>query len=395
MTSPLTNQQIADYRANGYLIIRDVVSSQETSELRSIVQRMARAGAYPSSLKYPTPGKYTISGNRIAEPGLSPIAEHPAVVDAVEAILGQPAHLTAYVAYLRSPGDKGGGAHCDYKRWRPVGSSMRWLFAIIPLNDFNREYGPLLVSPGSHKLAQVIDPDAHILDLTRPDPEQLPDFVDPELKAGDLLLMDMHTWHKAPGGTTSDDRVGIFNKYCAVNAPPAAGYYPYDRTAYDALSDAGKRLIPLHFDQPIADTRLLIESTSGSESRYLLTSIDGNGSWELPGGTGWEEEKVGWDVGARIGSLQSLVKSQLNVDIPWTSYIEDVAINGGVSRLYGYADAEIDRGSLGAGNWFTQDQLLNMLGESHAICRAVSTWHREDLIRGRGKAVNQSRQQFE
>ena len=391
----LTNQQIADYRANGYLIIRDVVSSQETSELRSVVQRMARAGAYPSSLKYPMPGKYTISGNRIAEPGLSPIVEHPVVVDAVEAILGQPAHLTAYVAYLRSPGDKGGGAHCDYKRWRPVGSSMRWLFAIIPLNDFNREYGPLLVSPGSHKLAQVIDPDAHILDLTRPDPEQLPDFIDPELKAGDLLLMDMHTWHKAPGGTTSDDRVGIFNKYCAVNAPPAAGYYPYDRTAYDALSDTGKRLIPLHFDQPITDTRLLIESTSGSESRYLLTSADGNGNWELPGGTGWEEEKVGWDVGARIGSLQSLVKSQLNVDIPWASYIEDVATNGGVSRVYGYADAEIDRGSLGTGNWFTQDQLLNMLGESHAICRAASTWHRGDLIRGRGKAVSQSRQQFE
>ena len=59
---------------------------------------------------------------------------------------------------------------------------MRWLFAIIPLNDFNREYGPLLVSPGSHKLAQVIDPDAHILDLTRPIPSNCPDFVDPELK---------------------------------------------------------------------------------------------------------------------------------------------------------------------------------------------------------------------
>ena len=208
--------------------------------------------------------------------------------------------------------------------------------------------------------------------------------------------MDMHTWHKAPGGTTSDDRVGIFNKYCAVNAPPAAGYYPYDRTAYEALSDAGKRLIPpLHFDQPITDTRLLIESTSDAESRYFLTSGDGNGSWELPGGAGWEEEKVGWDIGARIGSLQSLVKNQLNVDIPWASAIEDVVTDGGVSRLYGYADAEADRGSLGDGNWFTQDQLLNMFSESHAICRAVSTWHREDLIRGRARRSAQSRQQFE
>ena len=71
------------------------------------------------------------------------------------------------------------------------------------------------------------------------------------------------------------------------------------------------------------------------------------------------------------------------------------ATDGGVSRVYGYADGEVDRGSLGTGDWFTQDQLLNMLGESHAICRAVSTWHREDLIRGKGKAVRQKPVQFE
>ena len=181
MTSTLTDQQIAEYHSDGYLIIRDVVSSQETSELRRIVQRMVGEEAYPSSRNYPAPGKYTIGGNRMAEAGLSPIAEHPVVVDAVEAVLGKPAHLTAYVAYLRAPGDKGGRAHCDYKRWRPVGSSMRWLFAIIPLNDFNREYGPLLVSPGSHKLTQVVDPEAHILDVTLPIASNYPTLSIPSL----------------------------------------------------------------------------------------------------------------------------------------------------------------------------------------------------------------------
>ena len=101
------------------------------------------------------------------------------------------------------------------------------------------------------------------------------------------------------------------------------------------------------------------------------------------------------DIGCLIGSLQSLVRNRLNLDLPWASYIEDVATDGGVSRVYGYADAEVDRGSLGAGDWFTRDQLLDMLGESHSICRAVSTWHREDLIRGKGKAVSQKEQQFE
>ena len=93
-----------------------------------------------SRLKYPEPAKYTVSGNRMADPGMAPIIEHPVIVDTVETLLGQSAHLTAFVAYLRSPGDTGGGAHCDYKRWRPVGSSMNWLFAIIPLNDFDAEF---------------------------------------------------------------------------------------------------------------------------------------------------------------------------------------------------------------------------------------------------------------
>lgn len=70
---------------------------------------------------------------------------------------------------------------------------MNWLFAIIPLTDFDAEYGPFLVSPRSNKLTQVIDEQAHVLDLTKPDATQLPPFIDPELKAGDLLLADQYT----------------------------------------------------------------------------------------------------------------------------------------------------------------------------------------------------------
>ena len=194
----LNDQQIADFHENGYAIVRNVLSPDEADKFRRVVQQQARCNSYPASLNYPEPGKYTIAGNKMAESSLASIAEHPTVVNAVECALGQPAHLTAFVAYLRSPGDRGSGGHCDYKRWRPVGSSMNWVFAIIPLTDFDKVYGPFMVSPGSHKLAQVIDEDAHILDLTRPDTKQLAPFIDPELKAGDLLITSEHTWHSAP-----------------------------------------------------------------------------------------------------------------------------------------------------------------------------------------------------
>ena len=398
VTASLSKQQIADFHEDGYLIVRNVLSAKEADELRRTVQHEVKRDAYPASLKYPEPAKYTVSGNRIADPGLTTIAEHPTVIGAVELALGQPAHLTAYVAYLRTPGDKGGKAHCDYKRWRPVGSSMNWVFAIIPLTDFDTSYGPFLVSPKSHKLTEVIDPDAHILDLTRPNPEELPPFIDPELKAGDLLVVNEHVWHEAPPGTTTEDRCGIFNKYCAVDAPPAAGYYPYNPGALDALSDDGKRLIPICFDKSITTTRLLIEDTSSAESKFLLHRDSETHHWELPGGEGWEEEKgVGWDIGARIGSLQEITQTQLGLEVPWMSYIEDVEEKEGICRVYGFSDENLDTDALvnGGYEWFTKSELKQRLGESDAICCTVDTWQRSDIIRGKGKACHQSRKQFE
>ena len=323
-TPSLGKQQIAGFHEEGYLIVRNVLSSREAADLRRVVREQVQRGAYPPTLSYPEPAKYTVSGNRMAEPGLASIAEHPTVVGAVESALGGLAHLTASVAYLRTPSDKGGGAHSDYKRWRPVGSSMNWVFAIIPLNDFDTSFGPFMVSPKSHKLPRVIDPQAHILDLTAPDRERLLPFIDPELKAGDLLMVNEHVWHQAPAGTTSEDRCGIFNKYCAADAPPAAGYYPYNRAALDALSDAGKRLLPVCFDQPITTTRLLIENASGFDSRYLLCRDADADVWKLPGGEGWEEESSGLGRGlanwlaagtdrrpARVGSVLDVLHRRL------------------------------------------------------------------------------------
>ena len=385
----LTDQQIAEYNRDGYVILRGVLSKDESESYRKLVVEKTPELGYPPSLTYPAPGKYTISGNSLAEPGFASIVEHPTVVDAVEDLLGEPAHLTAFVAYLRSAGDKGSGAHSDYKRWRPVGSSMNWLFTIIPLTDFNDEYGPLLVSPGSHLLSDVTDREARIWDVPRPDAKQLADFIDPELKAGDVLLMHGHTWHKAPAGTTSDDRCGFFNKYCGVSAPPAAGYYPYTSSTVEAMSDDGRRLIPNPSDLQVTTTRLLLEATNG-ESRFFLPE-----SGELPGGPGYEEENVGWDVGARVGSIQDHALDQVDIEIPWVSYIGDAEEGSVLCRYYGYLDESMDPDKIGGGRWLTMSELLDAVGDNRPIGQMAQLWMDSAIVRGKGKAIRQRKQQFE
>ena len=87
VTPSLSKQQIADFHEDGYIIVRNMLSTKEADELRRIVQQQVKRDAYPSSLKYPEPAKYTVSGNRLAEPGLTAIAEHPTVINTVESHL--------------------------------------------------------------------------------------------------------------------------------------------------------------------------------------------------------------------------------------------------------------------------------------------------------------------
>ena len=65
----ISDQEKAAYDKNGYLIVRNVLSLHETDNFRRLVQQRAKTNGYPPSLKYPAPGKYTVSGNQMAALG--------------------------------------------------------------------------------------------------------------------------------------------------------------------------------------------------------------------------------------------------------------------------------------------------------------------------------------
>ena len=74
------------------------------------------------------------------------------------------------------------------------------------------------------------------------------------------------------------------------------------------------------------------------------------------------------------------------------SYIEDVELEDGICRVYGFSDENLAADALANGHadWFTKSQLQCSLGVGDAICRAVDTWQRREIVRGKGGVQSES-----
>ena len=130
-------------------------------------------------ISYPDPANRYSLGSRILleSPDVAKVScDQPKIVSAVEELLGGRAVLSQYQSYLSPPGyvnsgstthTAGHGTHCtprpccadgslpltslcadDYKPFRPVGSFLSFLFAVVPLSDYTPDAGPLLLAPG-------------------------------------------------------------------------------------------------------------------------------------------------------------------------------------------------------------------------------------------------------
>ena len=376
----LAAADIERYVQDGFLVVRNVLDDHEVERFVTAFKRHPPLhGPVPGT--YPAPGRYTLAESCMADPDLGFVAGHPAILDAARTLLHDDPILTAFVVYDRTPGGPGIPKHNDYKRWRPVGSSMNWLFAIVPLDDFDAQRGQLFVAPGSHHLERIRDVGGRALEVEAayvPDEDQ---FVDPELKRGDLLLMNMHCWHKAAPNRSAEHRIGFFNKYAAASYPPATGYYQFSDAAFDALPSAGQAAVAFHSDKPIAMARVLLQRGD----RYLL--LDG----ELPGGPTFHERAIpDWDLGNYIASAHAGLRERVKVETPWLTYVGDYDEGPSLARLYAFELNDNGFPARYAGDWLTRDEIRERARFGYEA-NAIATWLDPSLTRGKGISQAQAR----
>ncbi len=383
----LTESQLRDYERDGFLVLRGAIPDHEISRLEGAMSRNPPIDGTldPTAPVYPAPGRYTLALNCAKDPDLAFLAEHPTVLGAAADVLGDDPRLTAYVIYDRTPGGNGLPIHHDYKRWRPVGSSMNWLFTIIPFCDYDAAAGPLFVAPGSHRLDRISRGPERPLEVAPAVRPTQADMVDPELKRGDLLLMNQHLWHQASPNTSDHHRQGAFNKYAAASAPPATGFFLYDDDVYEALSPENRSILGVHSDKPIGTTRVVLMREGKAEPEMLVMPADGaEGRVRLPGGETFVERAIpDWDRGNMIAALQDNLRRECRIETPWVSYLGDWDEGDHLCRVYGYTP----------GQWLTRSQLesgRDQLAYGYEL-EALDRWLDPSYVRGKGLSQAQCR----
>ena len=399
MPELLPPNQIESFHDQGFLVLPGLFADEDLRRLDKAILRHAKQQTAAGGKRYPARGcQFTIIGSVMADPDLAFLAEHEAVVGAARQLLEAPPVLSAFVGYLKTPGAAGTSgdyerssatAHCDYKTYQQAGSSLHWLFCIVPLVDLDEPTGQLFVSPGSHRLSRIEDGPHGIRRVIRASAAEIAPVEDTKLRRGDLLLMHGFTWHEGGPNRSDHDRYGIYNKYRAAHAPPAAGPNLFSNQSYEALSEAGRSLLPHHSDKTIGSCRLILEH----EGRFLLYQAEGAKAWSLPGGAiGREDRKRGVvDQGNVVASLEDAAAQRIGLDLPWATYIGDYDEGAGLCRVYAHPVDEAPAAPAAAGTqteWFTAQRLRQMSDDLAGgfEAAALDHWLDKRPIRGIGQS---------
>jgi ectoine hydroxylase-related dioxygenase (phytanoyl-CoA dioxygenase family) len=191
----------------GYVLIPNLMTAADAADARS---RALEIAASPSAAMFgkrnQTTGHQHLRGLLAHGEVFERMAQHPAIVEIAEAMLGDDMTLGAYSARIMYPGATRMGVHVDYPYW-----AMRGPFTLRPplmvqviwmLQDFTERNGATLVAPRSQ------------LRCARPNRE---DFAREAIKitgaAGDAIVSHGLLWHDTSQNHTEQPRVALLINY--------------------------------------------------------------------------------------------------------------------------------------------------------------------------------------
>lgn len=226
----LSDDEIAAYRRDGYLVPRWHLPSDGLAKLQRLVAALAEDN--PGLLDKPIIGAHLpgsgVQGLKV-EPGWIDIATHPRILDMVAQLDGPDIVLWGTsVFYKRAVAGPTTAWHRDAQAWpmiKPMATTSVWI-AATPSHKGN---GCVRVIPGSHLARRVgkhgfADPTGSIVARSL-EAEEFDESaaVDVELEAGQVVIFDMFTVHGGGPNPGEAPRAGY-----ALRFMPATSHYDHD-----------------------------------------------------------------------------------------------------------------------------------------------------------------------
>ncbi|MEZ5245735.1 MAG: phytanoyl-CoA dioxygenase family protein [Acidimicrobiales bacterium] len=213
---------IDHFRSHGFAVIPDVLSAAEVEAARSALVDAAaasEAAGMPVRLEALDPGGRNIRVYDLVAHAkvFADLAEHPAVLPTVEALLGADVILSNFTANTALPGSGSMNAHCDQSTVMPEPWTETWAMnAIWCLHDIDEENGATRYLPGSHEFTSFAEvPD---------DPKVgMESFT---ATAGSVILLHGRLWHTSGENRSADrDRALLFAFYTTGFLRPQTNWW--------------------------------------------------------------------------------------------------------------------------------------------------------------------------
>jgi len=248
----LTPQQLADYNADGYVIVRNFLSAAEIKKLYTIAVEDDTMQKHSFDLNDQT-GKKT----RLAlwyTPGNDAyglLTKSKRMVNAVNAMMEGDSAVCHFHSKLMQKEPKVGGAwewHQDYGYWYKNEFLLpgQMMSVMIAITAANKENGCLQVIKRSHKMGRIehgfageqVGASQHYVDLALKTME----LVYVELMPGDALFFHSNLLHRSAANLSDNSRwslISVYNRQSNMpyNEPSASSTIPLQTVPDEALMD--------------------------------------------------------------------------------------------------------------------------------------------------------------
>jgi hypothetical protein len=263
----LTAEEVARYERDGIVFPVPVLSPAETARYRAAFEEVAaRLGGRPLA--------QSLSQTHLYFGWAHELATHPAVLDAVEALLGPDLLVWTVSLFPKYPRDPG------YISWHQDGTywgldSTRVLTAWIALTDSQVANGCMRVVPGSHRRSILPHRDTYAPDNRLSRGQEIAvevaegDAVDVVLRAGEMSLHHVNMIHGSNPNPSDGSRIGFAIRFTTPATRQVQGEPPTAVLARGRDTHGHFRLLPgppaLSLDEAVAAQQ--------AAARHLLESL--------------------------------------------------------------------------------------------------------------------------